>query len=157
MNTPSRFAEEIKLTRSFRSSAHEASIAIMRTASCVRNGLERIAREQGISLSQFNILRILRGAGSPLPTMEIANRMVEIEPGVTRLLTKLVQKGLVQRRRHRADARSVLCSITQEGRAVLDQLDASIAQFEENYLGLLNDSELRALIASLANLCVTRA
>lgn len=85
--------------------------------------------------------------------MEIANRMVEIEPGVTRLLTKLEQKGLIQRRRNLADARSVLCTISPDGLAVLDQLDAPIAQFEEDYLGLLKDSELRALIASLADIC----
>jgi len=157
MNTLSRFAKKIKLTRSFRSSAHEASIAILRTASCIRNGLERNAREQGISLSQFNILRILRGAGSPLPTMEIANRMVEIEPGVTRLLNKLVKKGLVQRNRSRTDARSVICTIAPEGLGVLAELDGPMARFEEEYLGHLSDTDLRALISALANICSIKA
>ncbi len=86
--------------------------------------------------------------------MEIANRMVEVEPGITRLLTKLVINGLVERRRNLTDARSVLCTITQEGLAVLDQVDAPFAEFEEDFLGHLDDRDLVALIASLADVCV---
>jgi len=155
-DTKSKFARELKLTRSFRSPAHEAAIAVVRTASCIRNGLLRITRKEGISLSQFNILRILRGAGGPLPTMDIANRMVEVEPGVTRLLAKLERKKLVRRERSESDARSVLCSITHEGLYVLTRLDRRVAEFEESYFASLSEQEIRALIGSLADVCISR-
>jgi DNA-binding MarR family transcriptional regulator len=124
----------------------------------MKNGLERIARSEGVSLSQFNILRILRGAGEPLPTMEVANRMVELEPGVTRLMGKLERSGFITRTRSRDDARVVVCSITTRGEKLLEALDNRIARLEEDLMRDVSVSEMEQLIKILSRIhCRTLA
>src|SRR5690606_687467 len=104
----------------------------------------------GISGQQYNVLRILRGAlPEPLPTMEIAARMMEQTPGITRLLDRLEEKGLVRRERCGEDRRRVLCSITEEGVDLVDSLDAPVERADRDLLGVLGEAELRRLIALL--------
>ncbi len=89
----SRIQQEIKQTVPFQSKAEEAAIALMRTADLVRRGVEAIVAPYGITSQQYNVLRILRGAGEKgLPTLEIAERMIEQTPGITRLIDRLERK-----------------------------------------------------------------
>src|SRR6478752_1983616 len=93
----SALQEEIRQTRPFSSPSEEAAVALVRTADLLRRALTAVVDPHDITLQQYNVLRILRGAGvDGLPTLEIASRMVEHAPGVTRLLDRLQGKGLVR-------------------------------------------------------------
>jgi DNA-binding MarR family transcriptional regulator len=144
---------EIKQTRSFASAGQEAVISLLRTAALVRRRFEALCEEYGLTFQQFNVLRILRGAersgeGS-LPTMEVAERMIEPEPGITRMMERLEKKGLVCRERCTKDARRMLCRITRQGHDTIEQLDAPITHLDEVVLRPLADEELRTLTSLL--------
>jgi DNA-binding MarR family transcriptional regulator len=80
----------------------------------LRRSLAEVVQPRGITLQQYNVLRILRGAGlGGLPTLEIGARMIEEAPGITRLLDRLERKALAERRRCPRDGRRVLCRITR--------------------------------------------
>ncbi|HEX7154190.1 MAG TPA: MarR family transcriptional regulator [Thermoanaerobaculia bacterium] len=144
--TRSRLLDEIKQTRPFRSKAAEAGIALLRTANIVHREADAIAATEGISLAQYNVLRILRGARGPLPTMEIAERLIEQTPGITRLVTNLEQQGLVKREQWAGDRRQILCQITPAGLKLLERLDGAMDEYDDRALGNLNESELETLI-----------
>src|SRR4029079_16784201 len=121
----SRIQQEIKQTRPFRSKGQEAAIALMRTADLVRRAVGTIVEPHGLTIQQYNVLRILRGAGDKgLPTLESAERMIEETPGITRLLDRLEAKRFVARERCKSDRRRVWCRITKDGLAMLAKLDA---------------------------------
>lgn len=130
--------QEIRQRRPFPSIAQEAIVALMRTADLVRRLATAMIEPHGITLQQFNVLRILRGAGDDgLPTLEVAERMIEQTPGVTRLLDRLEAKDLVRRQRCPKDRRQHLCWITPKGLAVLQKIDAlSTRTAEETLKGL---------------------
>ena len=113
---------DIEQLRPVRTLGSEATIALSRTASLVKHELEIELEEHGITLQQFNVLRILRGAKEPLPTMEIGARMIEREPGITRLLSRLEAKELVQRTRCTEDARRIWIAITDKGLNLLTEI-----------------------------------
>ncbi len=99
-------------------------VGLFRTADVVRRVLGAVVGARGITLQQYNVLRILRGAGSEgIPTLEIGARMVEQAPGVTRLLDRLEAKGMVRRARCRTDRRQVLCWIEPAGTRLLSDLE----------------------------------
>src|SRR6478672_9879947 len=119
----STLRDEIKQTRPFRSSAEEVVVSILRTAAVVQRHLAQVVETHGITIQQYNVLRILRGAGEAgLPTLAIRDRMVEEAAGITRLLDKLESGGLVMRERSTPDRRQVLCHITSNGLALLASL-----------------------------------
>ena len=146
----SRIQQEIKQTRPFHSKAEEAAIALMRTADMVRRGVATIVEPYGITTQQYNVLRILRGAGDTgLPTLEIAERMIEQTPGITRLIDRLEQKRLVARERCATDRRQVFCRITRDGLKLLSELDQPILDIDDWALASLPVRELGQLIALL--------
>lgn len=140
---------EIKQSGGFTSPGQEAVVALLRTASLVRRRFETLMQAHGITFQQFNVLRILRGAAAPLPTMEVAERMIEREPGITRLMERLVRRGLVERTRCAEDGRRLLCSITPEGSRLLAVLDAPVAALDDQILGHLSPGQLKTLIGLL--------
>jgi DNA-binding MarR family transcriptional regulator len=116
--------DEIKQTRPFASRAEEGVVTLLRTADRVRAVLAAAVEPHGITLQQYNVLRILRGAGEDgLPTLEIATRMIETSPGITRLLDRLEAKGLVRRWRCPVDRRQVLCRASDRAAELLASLD----------------------------------
>ena len=120
----SALQRELRQRRPFRSPAHEATVGLMRTADLIRRQAAALIEPHGITLQQFNVLRILRGAGDEgLPTLEVAERMIEQTPGVTRLLDRLEAKELVRRQRCPKDRRQHLCWITNKGLSLLERLD----------------------------------
>lgn len=150
MARESRIQREIKQGRPFRSRSQEATVALLRTADMVRREIGRVVETHGITLQQFNVLRILRGAGDAgLPTLEIAARMVEETPGITRLLDRLEKKGLVRRKRCATDRRQVLCWITAPGLTLLAGLDQPILARDSSVLGALETSDVDVLIRCL--------
>ena len=97
---PSAVQREIRQTKPFATPDEEATVALFRTADVLRGEAERALAEHGITAQQYNVLRILRGSHpEPLPTLEIAERMIERAPGITRLLDRLEAAGLVSRKR----------------------------------------------------------
>lgn len=137
-----------------RASAQAEVLDLLRTVDVVRRFLSGVVEPHGITLQQFNVLRILRGAERArppvgLPTLEIAERMVERAPGITRLLDRLEAKDLVARKRCPEDRRQVLCRITPGGLALLARLDLPMARADADCLGMLSASERRALQATL--------
>ena len=102
--------------------------------------------EFGITNQQYNVLRILRGAvPDGLPTLDIAARMIDKTPGITRLLDRLEAKKLVRRERPAGDRRQVLCYVTKKGLEVVRDLDAPLKSVAAKALSMLDDSEVEQL------------
>ena len=120
-------ATDIRQNRPFARRGEEATVGLLLTADVVKRFGESLLASSGITLQQYNVLRILRGSRpESLPTLEIAARMIEQAPGITRLLDRLERKGLIRRERCREDRRQVLCSITEKGLAKVDGVTAAI-------------------------------
>jgi len=117
------------------SNASETVATLMRAADLARRHMNAVVEPHGLTLQQFNVLRILRGGGADgLPTLEVASRMVEETPGITRLLDRLENKELIRRQRCPKDRRQHLCWITPKGLALLQKMDAPIARIHEETL-----------------------
>jgi len=142
--------EEIRQNKPFESPAQEAILGVYRTSDMFQRRFVKLVEPHGISLQQYNVLRILRGAGSEgTPTLDIADRMIEKTPGITRLLDKLEAKHLVRRKRCPEDRRQVLCWISDAGLNLLAELDGPMAQAGTSALQSLTQVETRQLIAIL--------
>ncbi len=145
--------EEIRQRRPFSSPAEEGVVALVRTADLLRRALTRIVERHGITLQQYNVLRILRGAADDgLPTLEIANRMIEQAPGVTRLLDRLQAKGLVRRQRSAQDRRQIRCWISPGGLDLLGRLDEPMQQGARAFMAPLAAPDLAAFVRLLDEL-----
>jgi DNA-binding MarR family transcriptional regulator len=142
---------ELKQARPFKSPENAAMIALLLTADRVRGRLRDFFAAKGdLTMQQYNVLRILRGAGERgLPTLEIADRMIERMPGITRLLDRLDAKGLVQRDRATVDRRQVFCRITPSGLELLAQLDVEVDDLVARLFARLDRRATEGLLASL--------
>ena len=147
---PSALQQELRQRKPFQSAGHEAIVGLLRTADLVRRQAAALVEPHGITLQQFNVLRILRGAAQEgLPTLEVAERMIEQTPGVTRLLVRLETKELVRRQRCPVDRRQHLCWISTKGLALLEKLDEVTARAHEDSLKGLRQKDRVALIRLL--------
>ncbi|HEV8236236.1 MAG TPA: MarR family transcriptional regulator [Gemmatimonadaceae bacterium] len=138
---------EIRQTRPFRSKQQEATIALLRTASVVGRALGRVLEPWGLSLAQYNALRIIRGAGpSGIATLAIRERMIEEGTTITRILDKLEQSGYIGRERALPDRRQVMCEATADGRRLLDKIDPIVDAADEEAVASLGAREVAQLI-----------
>jgi DNA-binding MarR family transcriptional regulator len=157
----SAIRDEIKQTRPFHSAGHEGLVSILRTAAVVQRRLSAVIEAHGITFQQYNVLRILRGAGGEgLPTLAIRDRMIDEAAGITRLLDKLEASGHVKRERCTPDRRQVLCQITAAGLALLAALDAPVHAVEDAAVAMLDVDERQSLLGLLGAVragCRTRA
>ena len=141
---------EIRQGKPFRSRRQEAAIALLRTASVVRRAIARVIEPHGLSLAQYNALRIIRGAGTGgVPTLAIRERMIEEGTTITRLLDRLEDAGLISRERSEPDRRQVVCRVTDTGRNLLDKLDPKVDAADEETMKTLGKRELDELIRQL--------
>ncbi len=146
----SAIQREIRQTRPFRSVGQEAVVALFRTADLVRRYFGDVVEREGVTLQQYNVLRILRGAGTAgLPTLEVAERMVERAPGITRMIDRLESRGWVERRRTSPDRRQVHCAITLAGLALLRRLDEPVHAADDHAMRGLSTRDQGRLIALL--------
>jgi DNA-binding MarR family transcriptional regulator len=138
---------EIRQTKPFRSLEEEVYIAIRLTSQVMDQPWARYLRKtEGISPSQYNLLRILRGAGVDGRTMrEISDRMINRDPDVTRLADRMVKRGLARRMRDEVDRRVVKLFITEKGLEMLGRLDEAVVVFLKQALGALGPKRLRML------------
>ena len=140
-------ATDEKPTQNFRSREQEATLGLLRTADAVKRSLAQVIEPHGITPQQYNVLRILRGAGPEgLPTLTIGERMIEQTPGVTRLIDRLERKGLVARTPCAKDRRRVFCRISTKGLDLLKELDDPINRWDSQAVSVLPPSELDSLI-----------
>lgn len=150
---PSSILAELKQTRPFATKAQGATVALLRTADVVRRRLARVVERERITLQQYNVLRILRGAaGQPMSALDVAQRLIEEAPGVSRLLDRLVAKGLIQRERSAEDRRRLECSITRKGLELLARLDEPIVRADSDAMSGLSAREIATLDDLLARI-----
>ena len=138
---------ELKQKRPFSGPEQEAYLSVLRTADQLQSAVEAKLKEFGLTGTQYNALRILRGAGADgLPCSEIGERMITRDPDITRLLNRLEKGGLASRVRDKKDRRIIYGKITAEGLKLLRQIDAPMEQFGHEMLGHISPAELRKLI-----------
>lgn len=142
-----KLALEIRQTRPFKSLEEELFLNVERTAAVLRHPFESLFREHGISRTQYNVLRILRGAGPEgLTCSQIAERLVTRDSDITRLLDRLERHALVARHRDERDRRVVTSAITSKGLELTSALDEPVKQLTKQLLGHLDQREARNLI-----------
>src|SRR6202043_1958392 len=122
MKTP-KLQHELKKKQPFESPEQEAALSVLRTSDQLQIRFARLLREYGLTPSQYNILRILRGEGKPLPILEIASRTITVVPGITGLIDRLEQAGFVNRVRCDKDRRVIYVALTDHGNKTLAAVD----------------------------------
>ena len=148
MATP-KLQHELKKKQPFESPEQEAALSIVRTSDQLQIRFSRLFRDHDLTPSQYNVLRILRGEGKPLPILEIASRTITVVPGITGLIDRLEQAGFVLRLRCEKDRRVIYVSLTDQGMSALAALDEPLMDLHRRLLGNLSGTELKDLIRLL--------
>ena len=141
--------QEIKKREPFECPEQEALLNLFRTSDRLNHRFAQLFAEHGLTCSQYNILRILRGEGKPMPCLEIAQRTITVVPGITGLIDRLEQAKLVTRQRDEEDRRVVNVSITAAGEEVLARLDEPLRELHRKLMSAFSKEELAELIRLL--------
>jgi MarR family transcriptional regulator, 2-MHQ and catechol-resistance regulon repressor len=142
--------QALKKRRPFDRPEQEAMINLWRLGDWSLNQFGQLFRDFGLTCSQYNVLRILRGAGEPLPVQEIAGRMIQPVPAMTGLIDRLEKAGLVERRRISADRRVIHVAIARRALGLLRKLDEPVLELHRELLAGLSKDEVLQLNALLA-------
>jgi DNA-binding MarR family transcriptional regulator len=138
--------QDLKQKKPFRSLQQEAYLSVVRTSTALTDAMEDLVKSRGISATQYNVLRILRGSDAEgLCRNALRDRMLTRMPDMTRLLDRMEEAGLVVRVREGDDRRMVMTRITQKGRQLLDDLDAPVMALHRKQMAGLTDAQLRSL------------
>lgn len=132
-----------------RSTPRRALISLLQATGRIRRQFGDVFGSEGIGESQYNILRILQGAGEPVAIMTIRDRMLNPQPSITRLIDRLVKRGLVRRTPCGSDRRRVECTITAAGIGVLDRLEGPMDARDREVMARLSSDDLEQLVALL--------
>jgi DNA-binding MarR family transcriptional regulator len=124
-----------------------AFLDLLRTCDLLSRGPAQVLKKEDLSPTQYNVLRILRGAPEGLACGEIANRMITRDPDITRLLDRMEKRGLISRCRETKDRRMVMARITPDGLKLLARLDEPVEEIHRQQLGHLGRHRLRRLAA----------
>jgi len=142
--------DEIKQTRPFDHPADEALLSILRTATVLEHASNELLRPFGITMTQYNVLRILRGAGARgLCGREVGERLISRVPDVSRLLDRMADMELIVKERDAADRRHVTARITPKGRRVLTQSTPALAEYGRARAERLSGRTLETLVEAL--------
>lgn len=144
-----RLMRDLKKSRPFESEEQEVVISLLRTNELFQHRFKQHLRGYGLTHPQYNILRILRGAGRELPSLEIAERMISVVPAITNLLDKLETRGFVRRERSESDRRVWHVHLTEEGVDLLAELDEPNLAMHRSLVGHLEIEERRQLLSLL--------
>lgn len=136
---------ELKKRQPFESLAQEAWLNLVRTQSRLQIRFDRMFAEYGLTSCQYNILRILRGEGRPLPILEIASRTISPVPGITGLIDRLEKAGWVRRERSTEDRRVIYVAITDQALELLVQVDRPLSELHEEIMAPLSQGDRREL------------
>ena len=141
-----RIQDEIKQGKPFGSLEEETALALARTADLIDRHFSELFKSHGITGTQYNVLRILRGAGAPgIACSEISGRMVTRDPDITRLLDRVERYGFCSRERDASDRRVILARITPKGLQLLKELDKPVNELNKKILGHMGENKLRSL------------
>jgi DNA-binding MarR family transcriptional regulator len=147
---PSGLKREIRQTRPFRSLEEEASLGIVRTAAALEHAFGQALKPYDITPTQYNVLRILRGAGPEgLCRHEVGSRLIREVPDVTRLLDRMEDQGLIERARKGRDRRYVTTTITKKGLELVRDLQDTVDGLHRDLLGHMDRAQLRTLVSLL--------
>jgi MarR family transcriptional regulator, organic hydroperoxide resistance regulator len=147
---PRGLQAELKQKIPFTSREAEAYLSLLRTADALQAQVEARLKEFGLTGTQYNALRILRGAGPEgLPCREIGERMITRDPDITRLLNRLEDRGFVQRARARHDRRVIYGKITAAGLKLLREMDVPTERYGREILHHVGQEKLKQLIELL--------
>src|SRR5689334_1076675 len=152
MNSP-RLQRELKKKRPFEQPEQEAILNIVRTSDLAQNRFGKVFRAFGVTASQYNVLRILRGAGKPLPSLEIADRMIQVVPALTGLIDRVDQQGLLERHPGADDRRLVAVALAARPEALLARMGDPVHVMVRTLLGHLSrrkQTELSRLLEKAA-------
>lgn len=141
----SKLQSELKKKQPFELPEQEAILNILRTNDRLQNRFGRLFREYDLTSSQYNVLRILRGEGKPMPCLEISGRMIQVVPAMTGLLDRLEKQELVKRERCTQDRRVVYVELTDKAKALLNKMDAPVNELHTQLAGHLTRVELKEL------------
>ena len=145
-----KILQEIKQGKPLRQPEEEAFLSLLLTADRLMQGLVATLKPHGLSATQYNVLRILRGSGADgLACGEIAGRMITRDPDITRLLDRLEARGLVARSREKKDRRVIVTRITEDGLKMLKELDAPVKRLHGEQLGHMGEKKLHSLVELL--------
>jgi DNA-binding MarR family transcriptional regulator len=142
-------ADELRMTKPFATAEEEAILSVVKTAEVLAGEMADLLKALDLSAAQYNVLRILRGSKDGLPCGEIAGRMVNRDPDITRLLDRLEQQGLTTRERDPRDRRVVRAQITAIGLKRLQELEPTLSSFRRDQFSDFTQSELETLIQLL--------
>jgi len=145
----SALKDELKKRGPFDSVQQEATLAVMRTSDLLENRLARLLREFGLTPTQYNVLRILRGEGKPLPCLEVANRMIQVAPAITRVVDQLLVLELITKTQSANDRRVFEIKITSSAGRLLKKLDAPTLALHASLLVNVSSADLKTLIRIL--------
>ncbi len=149
----SALQDKLKQNTKFKSKAHEATLSLLVAAVHVRKQSEAIFKKHDLTFSYYNVLRILRGAPEEgYPRCDIIERMIDPAPDVTRLIDQLINKGWVQRARSSVDRRVSLHWITEQGLALLDDIEHEIDALNTRYEERISEEDLSHLIRICAHI-----
>lgn len=147
---PRTLRDDLRQNKPFASLHEEAILNVVRTSAAMSDAFDEFLRPHGISLTQYNVLRILRGAEpTGLCRNELRDRMLTRMPDVTRLLDRMEDAGLVVRSRDNEDRRLVSTRITAAGRRLVDELDAPVGEHNRRRIGHLTAKQLSDLVELL--------
>ncbi len=144
-----RLQTELKKKTAFASPEEELYLNILRTGDRLQIRCDRLFRDFGLTPSQYNVLRILRGEGERLPILEIASRTITAVPGITGLIDRLEKAAFVERKRCLEDRRVIYVAITAHGLKTLGKIDAPLAELQRTLLGHLSRDEKKEAIRIL--------
>jgi DNA-binding MarR family transcriptional regulator len=147
---PSSLRKQLKKKNPFDSLEQEAMLGILRTSDLMENRLARLLREHGLTPSQYNAMRIMRGEGEPMPCLEVANRMIQVVPAITRVVDQLVVRELIEKQQSSEDRRVFLVGLTVAGKRLLKKLDNPIMALHKSLLGHVSNADLKTLNGVLA-------
>jgi DNA-binding MarR family transcriptional regulator len=136
---------ELKKRTPFDLPEQEAVLNVLRTADQLQIRFARLFRQFGLTPQQYNVLRILRGEGRPLPILEIASRMITVVPGITGLIDRLEAARLVERKRCDQDRRVTYVAIAPQAVEILRQIDEPLLELHQRLLGHMTAAELTTL------------
>jgi DNA-binding MarR family transcriptional regulator len=139
-----------RAVRRFDSPEQEAYLALWRTYDRLRALEDELFAGYDLTAQQYNLLRLLRAAHEPAPTLSLVERLVSRAPDITRMLDKLEERGLITRTRSAKDRRTVFVAIAGPGRLLLNRFAGPLSECHKRQLGHLAASELKSLIALLS-------
>ena len=148
----SNLRDELKKRGPFASTEQEATLALMRTSDLLENRMARLLREHGLTLSQYNVLRILRGEGKPLPCLEVAERMIQVAPAITRVVDQLIDRELISKSQSLEDRRVFTIELRPPATRLLKKLEQPVIDLHGALFEGVSKADQRTLIRILGAL-----